>query len=64
MGGVAGVERLVVEVFRAKDDRFFGPFTVAQCISLAPVVAGVSGALWLHSRRGRRGGPLKAPALG
>jgi phosphatidylglycerol:prolipoprotein diacylglycerol transferase len=33
---LAGVERFIVEIFRAKDDRFFGPFTVAQTISLAP----------------------------
>ena len=38
---LAGVERFVVEFFRAKDDRFVGPLTSAQVIALA--VAGVGG---------------------
>jgi phosphatidylglycerol:prolipoprotein diacylglycerol transferase len=38
---LAGVERLVVEFFRAKDDRFFGVFTLAQMISMALIVTGV-----------------------
>jgi len=33
------VERFLVEFLRAKDDRFLGPFTVAQAISVAVVVA-------------------------
>jgi phosphatidylglycerol:prolipoprotein diacylglycerol transferase len=32
---LAGAERLFVEFFRAKDDRFFGVLTMAQLISLA-----------------------------
>ena len=28
------VERFLVEILRAKDDRFFGPFTLAQVISI------------------------------
>lgn len=32
------VERLCVEFFRAKDDRFFGPFTLAQAISVGILV--------------------------
>lgn len=40
---LAGVERLLVEFLRAKDDRFFGVLTVAQIISLAIVVVGVVG---------------------
>ena len=32
---LAGIERFIVEFFRAKDDRFFGPLTVAQVIALA-----------------------------
>jgi phosphatidylglycerol:prolipoprotein diacylglycerol transferase len=43
------VERLVVEFFRAKDDRFFGPLTLAQVISLALLL--LVGALWLVWRR-------------
>ena len=32
--GLAGAERFVVEFVRVKDDRFFGPLTIAQLISL------------------------------
>jgi phosphatidylglycerol---prolipoprotein diacylglyceryl transferase len=35
-----GLERFLVEIVRAKDDRFFGPFTVAQLISVLLVIAG------------------------
>ena len=38
---LAGVERFIVEFFRAKDDRFFGPFTTAQMIGVAFVVLGI-----------------------
>ncbi len=37
---LAGVERFVVEIYHAKDDRFLGPFTTAQAISGGFVVAG------------------------
>lgn len=37
---LAGVERFIVEFFRAKDDRFFGAFTTAQLIAIGFVVAG------------------------
>jgi len=40
---LAGVERFVVEFFRAKDDRFFGALTLAQMISLGIVALGVAG---------------------
>ena len=46
---LAGVERFVVEVFRAKDDRFFGVLTLAQVISLVLVGVGV---VWM-SKLGR-----------
>ena len=37
-----GIERFLVEIVRAKDDRFLGPFTVAQAISgIAIVVGGI-----------------------
>jgi prolipoprotein diacylglyceryltransferase len=36
-----GIERFLVEIVRAKDDRFLGPFTVAQLISFLLVVAGL-----------------------
>lgn len=38
---LAGTERFVVEFFRAKDDRFFGPLTSAQVIALAIAAIGV-----------------------
>ncbi len=43
-----GVERIIVEVFRAKDDRIFGPFTIAQVIAVLFVTAGLA---WMASRR-------------
>ncbi len=36
----AGVERFLIEILRAKDDRFFGPLTVAQVVSIGLVTAG------------------------
>jgi phosphatidylglycerol:prolipoprotein diacylglycerol transferase len=36
-----GIERFLVEIVRAKDDRFLGPFTVAQLISTLLIVAGI-----------------------
>jgi len=50
----AGVERLFIEFFRAKDDRFLGALTLAQLISLLLVAVGV--ALWWRLRRPRAGG--------
>jgi phosphatidylglycerol:prolipoprotein diacylglycerol transferase len=43
-----GIERFIVEFFRAKDDRFFGAFTVAQLIAVLFVAVG---AAWMASRR-------------
>lgn len=37
---LAGAERFLVEFLRAKDDRFLGPFTVAQVTSILVVAAG------------------------
>ena len=31
---IAGVERFLIEILRAKDDRFLGPFTLAQLTSV------------------------------
>ncbi len=45
---LAGLERFVVEFFRAKDDRFMGPLTLAQTIALAFAVGGL---LWMQARR-------------
>ena len=44
---LAGIERFIIEFFRAKDDRFFGPFTAAQMIALAFIAFG---AAWMHMR--------------
>jgi phosphatidylglycerol:prolipoprotein diacylglycerol transferase len=59
---LAGVERFIVEIFRAKDDRFVGGLTYAQLIALGFVAAGI--ALMMLRRRigpGERG--IYAPAL-
>ena len=37
---LAGTERFLVEILRAKDDRLLGPFTLAQVTSLALVLVG------------------------
>jgi prolipoprotein diacylglyceryltransferase len=36
----AGIERFVIEIVRAKDDRFLGPFTLAQLTSVILVAVG------------------------
>ena len=38
---LSSAERIVAEFFRAKDDRIFGAFTVAQLLSLALIALGV-----------------------
>jgi phosphatidylglycerol:prolipoprotein diacylglycerol transferase len=55
---LAGAERFIVEFFRAKDDRFVGPLTLAQVIAIAITVAGV---FWMMARR-RPGPAALAPA--
>jgi phosphatidylglycerol:prolipoprotein diacylglycerol transferase len=53
---LAGVERFIVEFFRAKDDRFIAGLTYAQLIALAFVAGGI---VWMMLRwrvgPGRRG---------
>lgn len=39
---VAGIERFIVEFFRAKDDRFFAGLTLAQVIALVIALTGVA----------------------
>jgi len=39
---LAAIERFLVEILRAKDDRFLGPFTIAQLISVIIFVCGVA----------------------
>ena len=53
---MAGIERFIVEFFRAKDDRFFGPFTTAQVIAM---LFAAGGAAWMYWRRN----PTKALPL-
>src|SRR5207253_10692609 len=35
-----GIELFLVEIVRAKDDRFLGPFTIAQLISVIAIIIG------------------------
>jgi phosphatidylglycerol:prolipoprotein diacylglycerol transferase len=44
-----GIERFFVEFVRVKDDRFIGPFTIAQVISVVLVVVGA----WLMTRQAK-----------
>lgn len=44
-----GIERFLVEIVRAKDDRFFGPFTVAQVISV--ILIFVAGGIWMLGKK-------------
>jgi len=52
---LAGAERFIVEFWRAKDDRFFGPLTMAQVIALAIAAIGV--AIMYARREVRPGAP-------
>ncbi len=52
---IAGVERFFIEILRAKDDRFLGPFTLAQLTSVILVGVGV----WLAMKL--RGSPSPEP---
>ena len=52
---LAGVERFIVEIFRAKDDRFFGAFTTAQMIAALVFLAGAAIVAWRN--RVRAGAP-------
>ncbi len=46
---LAGLERFIIEFFRAKDDRFFmGGLTMAQVIAL---LFAIGGAVWMYMRR-------------
>jgi phosphatidylglycerol:prolipoprotein diacylglycerol transferase len=48
---LAGVERFVVEFFRAKDDHLALGLTIAQVIAIGSFAAGL---LWLSTMRQRR----------
>ena len=55
-----GIERFLVEIVRAKDDRFLGPFTIAQLISFLAVVIGVILFRLSRAKRGISGGTAEA----
>jgi phosphatidylglycerol:prolipoprotein diacylglycerol transferase len=56
---IAGIERFLIEILRAKDDRFLGPFTLAQLTSVVLVVA----AVWIWSRLKPGDDPAPGPYL-
>lgn len=53
---LAGVERFFIEFFRAKDDRYFGIFTMAQVTSTLLITVGVVGMLRFRNPGGGRNG--------
>jgi phosphatidylglycerol---prolipoprotein diacylglyceryl transferase len=55
----AGVERFLVEILRAKDDRLLGPFTIAQLTSVILVAVGV----WLMNKWRRGSSPAPGSYL-
>jgi phosphatidylglycerol---prolipoprotein diacylglyceryl transferase len=57
-----GIERFLVEIVRAKDDRFLGPFTIAQLISVILVIVGI--VLWSYPRRRPQSTLSEAKRLG
>ena len=57
-----GAERFLVEIVRVKDDRFFGPLTLAQVLSLALIAAGIYGLSRTWKRAGGEAGAETAPA--
>jgi phosphatidylglycerol:prolipoprotein diacylglycerol transferase len=61
---LAGIERFIVEFFRAKDDRLMAGLTYAQLIAVAAVVAGVVWMAVLWRVTEKRRGIYAPPALG
>ena len=58
---LAGIERFIIEFFRAKDDRFFIGLTTAQIIAIAIFTIGVAIMAW--RRAPSAGGPARSAAL-
>lgn len=54
---LAGIERIIVEFFRAKDDRFFGTLTLAQMIGVGFALFGIA---WMIARWKPRTLPTQA----
>ncbi len=50
---LSSLERIIVEIFRAKDDRVLGPVSVAQLLSVGLILLG-AWLLWIHRREGVR----------
>jgi phosphatidylglycerol:prolipoprotein diacylglycerol transferase len=61
---LAGIERFIVEFFRAKDDRFFGGLTMAQLIALAICAVGIGIMRWRRATGPGRPGVLAATPQG
>ena len=61
---LAGSERFVIEMLRVKDDRFFGPLTLAQMISVGLVVVGVWGLTRLWPAGSSGPDPTVSPGRG
>ena len=59
---IAGLERFLIEFVRAKDDRWFGPLTTAQLVSLLLVSLGASLAVRLSAGSDVEPGPYLAQA--
>ena len=57
---LAGIERFVVEFYRAKDDRFAGPLSTAQMIAIAIMLVGVAIMVALRGTRTRAPGERQA----
>jgi phosphatidylglycerol:prolipoprotein diacylglycerol transferase len=58
---ILSLERFLVEFLRAKDDRFFGDFTMAQFISLVVLVV-CGGIAWTRWRQASGGQPARRRA--
>lgn len=58
----AGTERFIIEVLRAKDDRFLGPFTIAQLTSVILVAIGIAIMARRASASAVPPGPYLSPA--
>lgn len=61
---LAGIERFIVEFFRAKDDRFFGTLTMAQLFALAFVMVGFIVMQQTTKRASGVGRPASGTAVG
>ena len=56
---IAGVERFLIEILRAKDDRFLGPFTLAQLTSVVLIAIGI----WILLKLRAGEDPVPGPFL-